>query len=349
MDSFTTKSTSRNSAIASDILLRETETTRLIFRPVIVENPHNKNACVRGHFIFQKKKISGNWEDYNDFSLSKLKDGEWVKLELKAGEVHSLIDEFQKLKKAYEQYGIVLGEAKFEVTQGNLESVLLQLSQFENKDVILQTLEKIKPDDLQNLNSIIGVGKFKNAVNFWKSNKNKDDEAFWQNFFKENSWIISQIFSYSAVLFQDKAYVGGKGIDNKGGNVIDFIYQNGLTKNTALIDIKTPAKKLVSSLYRGQEKNGVYSISNELSGAINQILNYKEELQKQFYELTKNNEREFNVFNPKSIIIIGSLELEKLENGKLKSFELFRHSNKDVDIITYDELFNKIETFLSLL
>ena len=97
MDSFTTKSTSRNSAIVSDILLRETETTRLIFRPVIVENPHNKNACVRGHFIFQKKKVSGNWEDYNDFSLSKLKDGEWVKLELKAGEVHSLIDEFQPL------------------------------------------------------------------------------------------------------------------------------------------------------------------------------------------------------------------------------------------------------------
>ena len=86
-----------------------------------------------------------------------------------------------------------------------------------------------------------------------------------------------------------------------------------------------------------------------MSGAINQILNYKEELQKQFYELAKNNEREFDVFNPKSIIIIGSLELEKLENGKLKSFELFRHSNKDVDIITYDELFNKIEIFLSLL
>jgi len=86
-----------------------------------------------------------------------------------------------------------------------------------------------------------------------------------------------------------------------------------------------------------------------LSGAINQILNYKEELQKQFYELAKNNEREFDVFNPKSIIIIGSLEFEKLENGKLKSFELFRYSNKDVDIITYDELFDKIEIFLSLL
>ena len=86
-----------------------------------------------------------------------------------------------------------------------------------------------------------------------------------------------------------------------------------------------------------------------MSGAINQILNYKEELQKQFYELAKNNEREFDVFNPKSIIIIGSLEFEKLENGKLKSFELFRYSNKDVDIITYDELFDKIEIFLSLL
>jgi hypothetical protein len=349
MDTFTTKSTSRNSAVVSDIILRETETTRLIFRPVIVENPHNKKACVRGHFIFQKKKVSGNWEDYNDFSLSKLKDGEWIKLELKAGEVYKLLDEFEKLKKAFEQYGIILGQAQFEVTQGNLENVLLQLSKFENKELIIKTLEKIKPEDLQNLDSIIGVGKFKKAVDFWKSNKNEDDEEFWQKFFKENSWIISQVFSYSAVLFQDKAYVGGKGVDNKGGNVIDFIYQNGLTKNTALVEIKTPAKKLVSILYRGQQKDGVYSIGNELTGAINQVLNYKEELQKQFFALAKNSEKKFDVFNPKSIVIIGSLELEKLENGRLKSFELFRHSNKDVEIITYDELFNKIEIFLSLL
>lgn len=349
MNTFTTKSTSKNSATVSDIVLRETKTTRLIFRPVIVENPHNKKACVRGHFIFQKKKVSGKWEDYNDFPLSTLKDGEWIKLELKAGEVHKLLDEFQKLKRLFKQYGIILGEAQFEVTQGNLENILLQISQFKNKELILQTLEKIKPEDLQNLNSIIGIGKFKKAVGFWKNNKNKDDEDFWQRFFKENSWIISQVFSYSAVLFQDKAYVGGKGIDNKGGNIIDFIYQNGLTKNTALVEIKTPTKKLISNLYRGQTKNGIYSITEELTGAINQILNYKEELQKQFFELTKNSKKEFEVFNPKSIIIIGSLELEKLENGKLKSFELFRHSNKDVEIITYDELFNKIETFLSLL
>jgi hypothetical protein len=349
MDSIITKSTSRNSAVASDIVLRETKTTRLIFSPVIVENHHDKKACVRGHFIFQRKKVGKRWEDYNCFPLHQLKAGEQVKLELKSGEVLKLINEFQKLRKVFKQHGIALGEAKFNITQENLEDVLLKLSQLKNKESILQAFKRIKPEDLENLTSVIGVGKLRKAVEFWKNNKNKDDEEFWQKYFKANPWIISQVFSYSTVLFQDKAYVGGKRIDDKGGNIIDFIYQNDLTKNTALVEIKTPAKKLVSGLYRGQAKNSIYSITNELTGAINQILNYKEELQKQYFNLAKNSEREFDVFNPKSIVIIGSVELEKLKNGKLKSFELFRHSNKDVEIITYDELFSKIKILLSLL
>ncbi|MBI4722567.1 MAG: DUF4263 domain-containing protein [Candidatus Stahlbacteria bacterium] len=299
-----TKSTSRYSAIGSDIVLRETKITRLFFRPIIVENLHDRKACVKGHFIFQRKNISGNWEDYNDFLLTKLKDSEWVKLELKAGEVLKLIDGFQKQREIFEQYGIVSGEAKFTIAQGDWENILTQLSQFENKEFILQALEKIKPEDIQNLNSVIRVGELKKAVEFWEGNKD---------------------------------------------NGIDFIYQNDLTQNTALIEIKIPLTKLVSEIYRGQPgTNDIYSISKELTGAINQILNYKDEFQKGFYELAGNNNRDFSLFNPKSILIIGSLEIENMNNGQLKSFELFRHSNKDVEIITYDELFNKIKIFMSV-
>ena len=41
MKEITTKSTSRVTAQVSDIAIRETTTTRLIFRPIIIDNPHN--------------------------------------------------------------------------------------------------------------------------------------------------------------------------------------------------------------------------------------------------------------------------------------------------------------------
>jgi hypothetical protein len=76
----------------------------------------------------------------------------------------------------------------------------------------------------------------------------------------------------------DKAYVGGKGIDNTNGNVCDFIYQNNMTQNIALIKIKTPCTSLLGNKYRG-----TYSLSPDLSGVGNQILNYKDKLTKEYY------------------------------------------------------------------
>ena len=90
-DTIKIKSTSKNSAIGSDILLRTTTTTRLLFKPEIVNNPHNKNASVRGTFIFQKKGRNNSWEDYKNLDLTKLKASEWVQIELKSEEVFKLI------------------------------------------------------------------------------------------------------------------------------------------------------------------------------------------------------------------------------------------------------------------
>ena len=90
-ESIKTKSTSKNSAVVEDIILRTTTTTRLLFKPEIVNNPHNEKASVRGFFVFQKKGTTGNWEDHKELDLSKLKKTEWIKLELKAGELFSFV------------------------------------------------------------------------------------------------------------------------------------------------------------------------------------------------------------------------------------------------------------------
>ncbi|MHB1546848.1 MAG: Shedu immune nuclease family protein [bacterium] len=193
------------------------------------------------------------------------------------------------------------------------------------------------------------INNFESAFEFWNENKNNNTEGFWQNFFAENSWIISQIFSYSAVLLQGKIYVGGTKTDSTGANIVDFIFKNNLTRNIALIEIKTPQTPLINnSLYRGRKKDGIYSISSELTGGINQILNYKDTLSKDYYRLIGVSKLDFNFINPKSILIIGTLGDLQTNPGKLKSFELFRHSIKDVEVITYDELFKKVEIFLQL-
>lgn len=48
-------STSKHSAICSDIPLRSGERIQLVFRPEIVDNPTNPGACVKGRFLYQKK------------------------------------------------------------------------------------------------------------------------------------------------------------------------------------------------------------------------------------------------------------------------------------------------------
>jgi hypothetical protein len=78
-NTITTKSTSKSSATGQDIELRATSNTRLIFRPEVVDNPHDSRASVRGTFIFQKKKGHSKWEDYPSFKLSQVREGEHIK------------------------------------------------------------------------------------------------------------------------------------------------------------------------------------------------------------------------------------------------------------------------------
>ena len=84
MKSTTIKSTSQSSAISDDIVLRETSTTRLIFRPMLVTNPQNQAAAVKGTFTSQRKGLSGAWEEVETFRLTKLKKHESVRLEIKS-------------------------------------------------------------------------------------------------------------------------------------------------------------------------------------------------------------------------------------------------------------------------
>jgi hypothetical protein len=225
------------------------------------------------------------------------------------------------------------------------ERILDWLIRTDQVDSVIESLDRLNIESLQELNSLAGISGLRNVLKIWEDNKSNDNEEFWQVTLSENSFVLSQIFSFPVVLLEGKAYLGGKNIANKGGNLIDFLYSNNFTNNVALIEIKTPKTRILSSKYR----DNVFSLSSELSGAVVQISNYKDTLGKEYSQLVNASSDIFEAFNPPCLIIAGNLQEELSDRQRRKSFELFRTRLSDIQVITYDELFKKIEMLVHLL
>ncbi|MFD2937816.1 Shedu immune nuclease family protein [Spirosoma flavum] len=226
-----------------------------------------------------------------------------------------------------------------------LRTLLEWISKNENNKQIVNKLESININDINKLNLIIGISSLRNILEIWECTSEEDKEEYWQNILQDNSIILSQLFSYPVVLTKGKAYVGGKGIFNTNGNIVDFLLSNKLTRNSVLVEIKTPLTKLISTKYR----EGIFNISQELTGAIIQASMYKDSLLKEFKILNYNTNVDFEVFNPACLVIAGNFQKENMNNEQRHSFEIFRSGLKDVQVITYDELFEKVRILLNLL
>jgi len=184
----------------------------------------------------------------------------------------------------------------------------------------------------------------KEIIQFWEENKENDDEEFWQKMFSNHPQIISCFYPNPLIKIGEKTYFGGKGIDNKGGNIGDFLYKNKITGAVAIVEIKTPKTKLLAQKYRQNS----YSISKEFSGSIVQTYNYKMEVQRDFHRLKYGSSVDFEIIEPACMIIIGSTNEIKTDKIKHKSFELFRNSLNNTLVVTYDELFEKLQTIEDL-
>ena len=157
--------------------------------------------------------------------------------------------------------------------------------------------------------------------------------------------MLSQLFSVPVVFIRDKAYVGGMNIDRQDAKFVDYLYTNETSNDALLVELKTPKTKLVGTKYR----KGVHKPSSDISGSIIQVLDYRRELSKNIHHITSGTDKKIDIFNPRCVVIAGNASTELDTELKRKSFELFRTSLKDVEIVTYDELFKKAETLATLL
>jgi hypothetical protein len=187
------------------------------------------------------------------------------------------------------------------------------------------------------------------------------DEAVWQLFFEQNTWILGYglnfIFNTSLQGKKLEQVVSGFNAFESGKRVDALLKSRGIISSLCFAEIKTPDTillKQVKTSYRPES----WCISDQLAGGVAQI---QKTVQKSLSDIaTKTSTKgldgnltgeELYMYQPKSFLLIGSLEEFKTGNGinedKFSSFELFRKNIFNPDIITFDELYERAKFIIS--
>ena len=168
-------------------------------------------------------------------------------------------------------------------------------------------------------------------------------ETVWQNFFDANPLILSLAFGCPIIKVGAQASVGGRKLFGGGEKVTDFLMKNKMTNNAAVVEIKTPRAKLV----KGEFRSGVFSPSGTLSESMVQALDQRYQFQRDIFGIKiKSGNHDIESYAVQCCLVIGTMPEGEDEK---KSFELFRGNSKDVQIVTFDELLEKLVQLKDLL
>jgi hypothetical protein len=172
--------------------------------------------------------------------------------------------------------------------------------------------------------------------------RNRAEKA-WQELFELNPFILSMVFGYPAAIVEPTAFVGGITLQGSGNKIADFLMKNSGTNNAALVEIKVPQAKLLGEEYR----TGVWAPSKELTGAVTQVLDQRQKFTTGIAQIKHNSGNpDLQAYSVDCVIIIGRTP----EPGaQASSFELYRSQFKDVRIVTFDELLEKLLLLRELL
>lgn len=255
---------------------------------------------------------------------------------------------------------------KFSITDEDLNKLILTKSQAywiyqDNLELFKEISEQnITSEDVKNLvyrkSQLDIFEKLIYDPQFFDGEKNRlhlhSDESLWQNFFERNSWIFGYGLQFILnVPLQDKKLeqvVEGFDIVTRGKRVDALLKSRGIISSLCFAEIKTHKTALIANEYRP----AVFPPSTELAGGISQIQKtVQSSLENLKTKISPTNStgdptgEELFLYKPKSFLLIGTLDQFKSEHGinkeKFSSFEIFRKSVKDIEIITFDELLER--------
>jgi hypothetical protein len=231
----------------------------------------------------------------------------------------------------------------------NNQEIIKQINTLLNSDNKINLIKTLLEEGNITNEDIVNTGfRKKSLAEFEEKLKQETSEKDWQVFFEKNKWIFGFGLDYRFIESSNREVEVGY------GNV-DFVSFN---KFSVLIEIKTHKTPLIkkSKIKNGEQvspnRADAWSLSDDLINSVSQILAYKANWQLE-YKDTKNQENyDSGISNytadPKAILVIGNFKSifnpdddRKIQRIKQETFELFRRDSRNIEIITYDELFER--------
>lgn len=184
----------------------------------------------------------------------------------------------------------------------------------------------------------------------------KREEDVWQRFFEANPWILGTGLGGQLYTSWDsdklEQIVGGPSIANEGKRADALMRTTGVVRWMTFAEFKTHRKPLLAAEYRP----GTYPPSADLIGGVAQAQATVRRAVKEIDEAIRDKAADGSelpgeitfLTKPRSFLVIGRLDQLLGEGGgphvaKIRSFELFRRSLYEPEIVTFDELLARAE------
>jgi hypothetical protein len=179
-------------------------------------------------------------------------------------------------------------------------------------------------------------------------------EAVWQDFFEANPWI----FGYGLILvacqnYNDRSFqqtTTGANVFSGGGKRSDAVMRTrGYIQSLLFAEIKKHTTELLKPApYRPPD---VYQVQDEVSGAVSQVQKTAHKAVRTLQDLHRASSPEgvyqfdISTIRPRQVVVVGNLQ-QLMDDGeineeKMSSFELYRRSQHEVEILTFDELYER--------
>jgi hypothetical protein len=172
------------------------------------------------------------------------------------------------------------------------------------------------------------------------------NEKVWQYFFEQNQWIFGYGLDYRFMGILQREFAASIS-EADGSNTVSADYLLGDKRFTTFVEIKLPDTNIFG---KSKNRSNSWCLSQDLIDAVSQILEQKAsgkiKLETKEQHDSKGNKITQKPYNSKTVLIIGNWkeieECNDLEKKiKEKTLELFRRDSKNIDIITYDELYER--------
>jgi hypothetical protein len=356
------KSTSDKSITINEhegISLSEGTTHRLIVKPEIVRESKESSPQLKLVFYKQRKGPKGEWENEKDPNY-QLKAGELKRLQLDTREMATLLSKMHELNQILEQHGFQYGEGTYVVAPENevirvsdwRKAKALRALLKSNSVGIWEEIVRVDPNLANTLAEANVSKRRKSAYNEFVSSIQdaSKDEAYWQEFFKNNTWIFGYGLSYRFLsIEQAQPNYGGTNVTGQGAQKGDYLMVANAeeAKFTVLVEIKKPHTDLLGNK---KYRNGAWELHEELTGAVSQIQANCAQWEIEGAQSKANREaleeKGVHTVQPKGIIVIGNTS-QLSDMTKRETFERFRRNLNNPEILTFDELCERAKFVVS--